>query len=70
MASIVHMGRAAEGVLAARELEDKMQKTLCLGAKDTTVAAANDYHHLGKACVYTADNVIQLGETRETLDRD
>ena len=45
-----------------------MLRTLCSGAKDTNVVAAKNYPHLGKACVYTADDVVQLREERERLD--
>jgi len=47
-----------------------MLRTLHSGAKDTTVVAAMDYCQLGKACVYTAENVVQLREERERLDRE
>ena len=45
-----------------------MLRTLRSGAKDTTVVAANDRRHLGKARVYTAEDVVQLREGRERLD--
>jgi len=47
-----------------------MLRTLCSGAKDTTAVAAKDCRHLGKACVYTAEDVVQLREERERLDRE
>jgi len=50
------------------QLEDKMLKILCSEAKNTTVVAAKDCHNLGKACVYTAEDVVQLREERERLD--
>jgi len=47
-----------------------MLRTLRSGAKDTNVAAAKDCRHLGKACVYTAEDVVQLREERERLERE
>jgi len=47
-----------------------MLRTLRSGAKDTTAVAAKDRRHLGKACVYTAEDVVQLREERERLDRE
>jgi hypothetical protein len=47
-----------------------MLRTLRSGAKDTTVVAAKDRRHLGKARVYTAEDVVQLREGRERLDRE
>jgi len=47
-----------------------MLRTLRSGAKDPTAVVANDRHHLGKAHVYTAEDVVQLREERERLDRE
>jgi len=47
-----------------------MLRTLCSGAKDTNVVAAKDRRHPGKARVYTAEDVVQLREERERLDRE
>jgi len=46
-----------------------MLRTLHSEAKDTTVAVVKNHHHLGKAHVYTAEDVVQLREERERLDR-
>jgi hypothetical protein len=34
------------------------------------VVAAKDHHQLGKGCVYTAEDVVQLREESERLDRE
>ena len=47
-----------------------MLRTLRSGAKDTNVLAAKDRRHLVKACIYTAEDVVQLREERERLDRE
>jgi len=47
-----------------------MLRTLRSGAKDTNQVAAKDRCHLGKARVYTAEDVVQLGEERERLGRE
>jgi len=47
-----------------------MLRTLRSGAQDTTAVAAEDCCHLGKACEYTAEDVVQLREERERLDRE
>jgi hypothetical protein len=52
------------------ELEDEMPRTLLSPAKDTNLVAANDRHHLGNARVFTADDVVQLLEERDRLDRE
>jgi len=46
-----------------------MLRTLCSEAKDITVVAAKGRCHLGKSCVYTAEDVVQLREQRERLDQ-
>jgi hypothetical protein len=46
-----------------------MLRTLHSGAKDTNGVAAKDHRHLGKARVYTTEDVVQLREARERLDR-
>jgi len=70
MALIGQLERSAKGVLANMELENEMLRILHSGAKDTTVAAAKNCYHLGKARVYTAEDVVQLMEERERLDRE
>ena len=45
-----------------------MLRTLRSGAKDTNVVPAKDLCHLGKAHVYTAEDVVQLREERERLE--
>jgi len=52
------LGRSAQSVLADKELGDEMLSTLHSEAKDTTGVAAKDHHHLGKACVYIAEDVV------------
>jgi len=47
-----------------------MLRTLRSGAKDITAVAAKNSHHLGNARVYTAEDVVQLREERERLDRE
>jgi len=47
-----------------------MLKILCSGAKDTTVVTVKDYHHLGKAHVYTAEDVVKLRKERDWLARE
>ena len=47
-----------------------MLRTLCSGAKDTTAVAAKDRQLHGKVYVYTAEDVVQLREGRERLDRE
>jgi len=47
-----------------------MLKTLHLEVKDTTPVVAKDHHHLGKAHVYTVEDVVQLREKRKRLDRE
>jgi hypothetical protein len=69
-APIVQLGRSAQGALADKELEDEMLRTLRSGAKDPTAVAAKDRRHLCKAHVYTAEDVVQLREERERLDRE
>jgi hypothetical protein len=69
-ALVAQLGRSAQGALADKELGDEMLRTLRSGAKDTTVVAAKDRRHLGKARVYTAEDVVQLREGRERLDRE
>jgi len=59
----------SSGAFADQALGDDMLRTLRSGAKDTNVVAAMDRHHLGKAGVYTAENVVQLREERERPDR-
>ena len=48
---------------------DELLRILCLGDKDISVVAAMVRHHLGKACVYTADDVVQLRKEKQMLDR-
>lgn len=45
-----------------------MLRTLRSGVKDTTAAAAKDRRHIGKARLYTAEDVVQLGEERERIE--
>jgi hypothetical protein len=45
-----------------------MLKTLCSVAENTTVVAAKGRHNHCKACVYTAEDVVQHREQRERLD--
>jgi len=66
----VQPGRLEQGALADKTLGNAMLRTLHSGAKDTTVAIAKDCRHLGKACVNTAENVVQLREEKERLDRE
>jgi len=47
-----------------------MLRTLHSEAKDATAVAAKYCRHLGKARVYTAEDVVQLTEERERLDRE
>jgi len=47
-----------------------MLRTLCSGDKDTTVAVGMDHCHLGKACVYTGEDAVQLREESEWLDKE
>jgi len=47
-----------------------MPRTLCSGANDTTAVTAKGHLRLGKTGVYTADDVVQLREEREMLDRE
>jgi len=70
MALVAQLGRSAQCVLADNELGDELLRTLPSGAKDTNVVAAKDRHHLGKVCVYTAEDGVQLREERERLDRE
>jgi transposase-like protein len=69
-ALIAQLGRLAQGVLTDKKFGDEMLRTLRSGAKDTTVVAAKDPCHLGKARVYTAEDVVQLKEERERLNRE
>jgi hypothetical protein len=39
-------------------------------AEDTTAVPANDCHHIGKAPVYTAEDVMMLREERERIDQE
>jgi len=39
-------------------------------AKITTVVVAKDHNQLGKASVYTAEEVVQIRAERERLDRE
>ena len=64
------LGRSAQGELADKELADEMLRTLRSGAKDTNVVAAKDRCHLGKASVFTAEDVFQISEERERLERE
>jgi hypothetical protein len=57
-ALIAQLGGSAQDALADEELGDEMLRTLCSGAKDTTAVAAKDRRHLGKARVYTAEDVV------------
>ena len=61
---------SAQSALRDTELGDKILRTLYSEAKDTTVTASKDCHHLGKSCVYIAENVVQLRKERERLDRE
>ncbi|KAF8538642.1 hypothetical protein BDD12DRAFT_884607 [Trichophaea hybrida] len=47
-----------------------MVRFLPSGAKNTTAVAAKDRRHLGKACVYSAEDVVQLREERERIDQE
>jgi len=47
-----------------------MLRTLRSEAKDTTAVAAKNHCHVGKARVYTPEDVVQLREERERLDRE
>ena len=67
---VAQLGRSAQGALADKELGDEMLKTIRSGAKDTNVVAVKDPGHLGKARVFTAEDVVQLREERERLDRE
>jgi len=70
MALVAQLGRSAQGALADKEIWDEFLRTLRSGAKDTTVVAGNDRRHPGKARGYTAEDVVQLREERERLDRE
>jgi hypothetical protein len=67
---IGQLGRFALGALADQELGEKMVRFLRFGDKNTTAATAKDWHHLGKACVYTAEDVVQLREEREQINQE
>jgi len=69
-ALVAQLRRSAQGVLADKELADEMLRTLRSGAKDTNVVAAKDRCHLGKASVFTAEDVFQISEERERLERE
>jgi len=47
-----------------------MLGTLRSEAEDTNVVARKDCRHLGKACVYTPEDEVQLSEERKRLDRE
>jgi len=61
-ALVAQLGRSAQGALADQELGDDMLRTLRSGANDTNLVAATERSHLGKARVYTAEDVVQLRE--------
>jgi hypothetical protein len=67
---IGQLARAAQGALADEELGEEIVRFLCSGAKDTTAAAAKDWHHLEEACLYTAENVVQLRDETERIDQE
>jgi len=69
-ALVPQLGRLARGALADKELADEMVRTLHSGAKDTNAVEAKNRCHLGKAGVYTAEDVVQLREERERLHRE
>jgi hypothetical protein len=69
-ALISQLERSAPGALADKELGEEMVRFLRSGAQDTTVAIANDWCHLCKARVYTIEDVVQLREERERIDRE
>jgi hypothetical protein len=55
---VAHRGRSAWGALADMVFGDEILRTFRLRAKNTNLVAAKDCHHLGKARVYTAENVV------------
>ena len=61
-ALVAQLGSSPQSALAHKEFGEEMLRTLCSGAKDTNVVAAKDRRHPGKACVYTAEDVVQLRE--------
>ena len=63
-------GKVSSSEHADKDLGDEILRTLCSGAKDTTAVSANDCCRLGTAHVYTAEDVVQLREERERLDRE
>ena len=69
-AAVAKRGRSAQGALADMQSGDDMLRTLRSGAKDTNDVAAKAHRHLGNARVYTAENILQLREERERLDRE